>query len=167
MSQTPPFPPKMVVCVGAVVLKEAKVLFIRQTYGVYKGRWSIPWGFCCDDDGVPEPPQVAALREVKEEAGITAVSPTLLGIQNDSQSTNGRDEAWLYILFQCQHHTGTPTPDGVETDAAAYLTLNEIDNFDEEIEPFSKWLTRRVLQSVTHPISKLNKTPFPPHHAFL
>ena len=162
MSQTSNFLPKMVVCVGAVVLKEDKALFIRQTYGVYKGQWSIPWGFC-DDAGAPEAPEKVALREVKEEAGITAVSPQLLGIQNDRH----QGEAWLYVLFQCQHRTGTPTPDGKETDAAIYLTLDQINSFSEIIEPFSKWLTRRVLQGEAHAIPELSKTHFPPHRAFL
>ena len=160
-------PPRMVVCVGAVVLQQERVLFVRQTYGVYKGRWTIPWGFVCDEDGMPQPPDVAALREVKEEAGITAVSPTLLGIQNDVVRTGSRDEPWLYVLFQCRHHDGVPTPDGQETDAALYLSLAEMDSFAEEIEPFSNWLARRVLRGETNLILPNEETVFPPHLAFL
>ena len=37
------WPPKMAVCVGTVVLKDDKVLLIRQAKGTsLEGRWSIP-----------------------------------------------------------------------------------------------------------------------------
>ncbi len=159
--------PKMVVCVGSVVLQQERALFVRQTYGAYKGRWTIPWGFVCAEDGMPQPPDVAALREVKEEAGVTAVITGLLGIQNDVVRTGSRDEPWLYVLFQCRHQNGIPTPDGQETDAAVYLSLAEMDSFAEEIEPFSNWLTRRVLRGENSIIRQSNETMFPPHTAYL
>ena len=140
MANQSTFPPRMVVCVGAVVLQNERALFIRQTYGTYKGRWSIPWGFSNDDNGFPEAPDKAVVREVLEEAGVTAVIQGFLGIQNDTPVINGKKEPWLYLLFQCQHQSGTPTPDGKETDAACYLSFSEMDAFSEEIEPFSKWL---------------------------
>ena len=160
-------PPKMVVCVGAVVLQGERALFVRQTYGVYKGRWSMPWGFACDEDGMPQPPDVAALNEVKEEAGITAVITGLLGIQNNIHQTGSRDEPWLYVLFQCRHQDGVPTPDGQETDDAKYLSLAEMDSFSEEIEPFSDWLARRVLRGETNLILPNEETIYPPHLAYL
>ncbi|KAA3661128.1 MAG: NUDIX hydrolase [Chloroflexi bacterium] len=160
-------PPKMVVCVGAVVLQQARVLLVRQTYGVYKGRWTIPWGFVCDEDGMPQPPDVAAVREVQEEAGVTAVITALLGIQNDIVRTGSRDEPWLYVLFQCRHQDGIPTPDGQETDAAVYLSLAEMDSFNGEIEPFSNWLARRVLRGENSVIYESDETIFPPHLAYL
>ena len=164
-------PPKMVVCVGAVVLQQDRVLFVRQTYGAYKGRWTIPWGFVCDEDGTPQPPDVAALREVREEAGVTAVITGLLGMQNDANRSGSRsgcrDEPWLYVLFQCRHLDGIPTPDGQETDAAVYLSLAEMDSFAEEIEPFSNWLARRVLHGENGIIRQSNQTMFPPHMAYL
>ncbi len=160
-------PPKMVVCVGAVVLQQERVLFVRQTYGVYKGRWTIPWGFVCDEDGMPQSPDEAVLREVKEEAGVTAVITGLLGIQNDVNLTGVRDEPWLYVLFQCRHQNGIPTPDGQETDAAVYLSLAEMDSFTEEIEPFSNWLARRVLRGENGLTIISKETMFPPHRAYL
>ena len=40
------FRPKMIVCVGTVVLRDQKVLFVQQTYGhSLKGKWTLPWGF--------------------------------------------------------------------------------------------------------------------------
>ncbi|MCA9930805.1 MAG: hypothetical protein KC419_20110, partial [Anaerolineales bacterium] len=62
---------------------------------------------------------------------------------------------------------GVPTPDGSETDAAVYLSLAEMDSFTEEIEPFSNWLARRVLQGQQFVVPQNAETVFPPHIAFL
>jgi ADP-ribose pyrophosphatase YjhB (NUDIX family) len=49
-----PWPPKMAVCVGAVVLHEQRILFIRQAKGhSLAGQWSIPWGIV-DEGEAPE-----------------------------------------------------------------------------------------------------------------
>lgn len=157
------FPPKMVVCVGAVVVKEDKVLFVRQTYGAYKGQWSIPWGFSNLEDGTPQAPHETAVRETLEEGGITAEVDGLIGIQNDT--VNG--EAWLYLLFLCHHVAGEPTPDNVETDAAVYLSLDEMETFPEVIEPLSLWLAPRALQNKCQIIPFNGQTPFIPNIAFV
>ena len=103
------FPPQITVCVGAVVLQRNKVLFVRQTYGGLKGRWSLPWGLVDgkNADGTLETPDTATIREIQEEAGIVAKVQGLLGIQN--HSNNGKPQ--LYIVFLCQHFSGEPTPD--------------------------------------------------------
>ena len=70
------WPPTMVVCVGAVVLRGEHVLLVRQAEGhSLAGQWSIPWGFV--DPG--EFPHEAALREIYEESGINAEIEGLLG----------------------------------------------------------------------------------------
>lgn len=157
------FPPKMVVCVGAVVLQGDKALFVRQTYGTYKGQWSIPWGFSNLEDGTPQAPHETAVRETLEEAGITAEVDGLIGIQNDA--VNG--EAWLYLIFLCHHVAGEPTPDGQETDAAAYLSLAEMDSFPETLEPLVLWLAQRALRNECQVIPINEQTPFMPNIAFV
>ena len=44
------------------------VLFIKQKYGLFKGRWSLPGGFVKDNEGLKS----GALRELKEETGVAA-----------------------------------------------------------------------------------------------
>lgn len=137
----PPWPLKMAVCVGAVVLQEhttavppgtpvpPRILFIRQAEGhSLAGQWSIPWGLV--DKG--ETPEAAARRETVEESGILAEVDGLLGIQN--LPTPG----WLGIIFACHAVAGEPRPDGVETDRAAYFSLEDILSFEEPIEPWCK-----------------------------
>ena len=152
------WPPKMVVCVGTVVLQDKRSLFIRQAKGhSLAGRWSIPWGIV--EDG--ESPEDAALRETYEESGIKAEIDGLLGIQNLPET------GWLGIVFLCHHVEGRPVADGVETDKAAYFSLEEMDSLDEPFEPWCEWLVRRVLRGKYTVISYEPNNPYHPRKAFL
>ncbi|MEW6405035.1 MAG: NUDIX domain-containing protein [Chloroflexota bacterium] len=153
------WPPKMVVCVGAVVRRGNQALFVRQAKGhSLEGQWSIPWGIA----DASESPDTAALRETKEEGGIVAEVEGLLGIQNLPQ------KGWVGIIFLCRHVGGEPTCDGgVETDRAAYFSLTEMDAFDELFEPWCEWLVRRVLQGEYCVIPPESNNPYHPRLAFL
>ena len=145
------WPPKMVVCVGTIVLQDKKVLFVRQAKGhSLAGQWSIPWGIVDNE----ESPEDAALRETYEESGIKAEIDGLLGIQNL------RTEGWLGIIFLCHYVDGRPISDGVETDKAAYFSLEEMDSFTEPFEPWCEWLARRVLTG------KCTTIPFEPNNPY-
>jgi ADP-ribose pyrophosphatase YjhB (NUDIX family) len=151
------WPPRMAVCVGAIVLKGDRVLFVRQASGAsLAGRWSIPWGLV--DEG--ECPQDAALRETFEEGGVRATLDGLLGLQN-------LQPGWLALLFLCSHGEGDPAPDGLETDAAAYLSLAEIDALGESVESWCVWLARRVLTGVYTVTPEAPDTPYDPRKAYL
>jgi len=165
---SPDFPPKMIVCVGSVVLREDRVLFVRQTYGeTLKGQWTLPWGFVPGEDASTygDPPHVAALRETREEAGVVAEVDGLLGIQNPGPSEQGDPRP--YILFLCHHVSGEPAPDGRETDQAAYFSLEELREMREEVNGFCYWLATRVLQGQYTIVPPESDNPYAPHLAFL
>jgi len=148
----------MVVCVGTVVLQGKRVLFVRQAEGhSLAGQWSIPWGIIDNE----ESPEDAALRETCEESGIRAEIDGLLGIQNLHRA------GWLGIVFLCHHVEGELVSDGVETDKAAYLTLEEMDCFEEPFELWCEWLARRVLTGEYRVIPYEPNNPYHPRGAFL
>ena len=152
-----PWPPRMAVCVGAVVVNGDRVLFVRQAQGQsLAGQWSIPWGVVDN----AEPPEDAALRETYEEGGIRATLDGLLGYQN-------LQPGWLGMVFLCHHEEGDPTADGIETDAAAYLSLAELDALGETVEPWCGWLARRVLTGSYTLTSCAMDSPYHPRKAFL
>jgi ADP-ribose pyrophosphatase YjhB (NUDIX family) len=156
--ETSPWPLKMAVCVGAVVLHKKRILFIRQAQGhSLAGQWSIPWGLVNED----ETPEDAVLRETVEESGITVVVDGLLGIQNL------RSPGWLGVIFACHAVAGEPKPDEVETDRAAFFSLEEILSFAEPFEPWCKWLALRVLCGKYSVIPEELGTPYAPRKAFL
>ncbi len=102
------------------------------------------------------------MRETREESGIVAEIEGLLGIQNL------RQPGWLGIIFLCRHTGGSPMSDGgIETDQAAYFSLEKMDTFDEPFEPWCEWLVRRVLQGEYHLIPPEASNPYQPRLAFL
>jgi 8-oxo-dGTP diphosphatase len=152
------YPPKMAVCAGAIVLKEKRVLFIRQAQGQsLAGHWSIPWGVV--EEG--EAPEEAAIRETFEEAGITMETDGLLGIQNL------RSAGWLGIIFIGRHLSGEPTPDRVETDKAAYFSWEDLEAIQESVEPWCMWIVKRVLAGECTITPCILDNPYQPRKAFL
>lgn len=156
---TPDWPPRIVACVGTVVLQGKQALFVRQAKGhSLEGQWSIPWGIMDPE----ESPEVAALRETSEESGVVAEIEGLLGIQNL------RQQGWIGIIFLCRHISGVPTSDGgIETDQAAYFSLEKMDAFDGPFEPWCEWLVRRVLQGEYRILPPELNNPYQPRLAFL
>jgi mutator protein MutT len=151
------WPPRKVVCAGAVVLKNDKVLLIRQAPGQsFAGEWSTPWGLVEAD----EPPDVAAMRETLEEAGIIAEIEGFLGYQNYEW------KAMVAFVYLCRHVSGEPTPDGVETDLAGYFSLTELDTLTDPIENWTNWMIRRVLSGEYTLVPFLSDNPEKPLTAF-
>jgi ADP-ribose pyrophosphatase YjhB (NUDIX family) len=129
--------PRMSVAVGAMVVYHESILFVQNTYGPFKQQWSIPTGFV--DPG--ECPEAAALREVREEAGITAALDGLLAVS----MIDWEGDPQVYMVFLCHHVSGKPVPDGTENSHAAYLTLEQIETSEIPVETQNLWLVRQVL----------------------
>ena len=142
-----------VVCVGAVVRKAHRILLVRQSPGhPLENQWTIPWGQI--DPG--ESPTSAVLREIEEEAGITAHIDGLLGIQE-------LPEPWLGmigILFLCTHVNGASTPDGKETDEARYFDAAQLGSIADSLEPLSAWLVHQAFAGELKSISRADSGPF-------
>ena len=149
-----------VVCVGAVVRQADRVLLVRQSPGhSLEGQWTIPWG----QIGNGESPTAAALREIKEEAGVAAKMEGLLGIQE-------LPEPWLGmigLLFLCTHEDGEPVPDQRETDAAQYVAADQLEAMSDTIEPLSAWLVGRVLAGELNLLKSNELGPFAPSPTYL
>jgi mutator protein MutT len=126
-----------VICVATVVKSGERILLARQAKGHrMAGTWTVPWGRL----EAGESPMSAAMRETREEGGITATVEGLLGVQELPAPWDG----WIALAYLCKHVEGEPAPDGRETDAARYFSLAELNALREPVEPWSDWLVRRV-----------------------
>ena len=135
MSET--FPPRMPVVVSAAVRRNDELAFVRYAYGPFKGMWTFPSGYV--DAG--EQPDVAAVRETLEEAGVVAAIEGLLCIM--TMVWDG--EPMLYLVFLARHVGGEPRPDGREVDAAAFIGRAALDAGDMRFDGQNAWLARRIL----------------------
>ncbi len=134
--------PNMLVVVGGAARRDDQILFVRQSAGALTGHWCLPTGLV--EPG--EAPELAVVREIREEAGIAAIVRGVLAVSN----IVWRGQRQLYIVFLCDHVGGEPMPDGRETDRACYLSLAEIDNLGEPVVPLAALLARRVATNEHH-----------------
>lgn len=117
--------------VGAVCIREGKVLLARHTYGAGKGRLIIPGGYI--ENG--ETPEEAVCRELLEETGVTARPRELIGIR-----FNTRD--W-YAVFRAEYVSGEARSDGDENSEVLWLTPEEA-LAREDVPDLSKVMIRKA-----------------------
>src|SRR5262252_10726081 len=105
--------------VGGAVVRAGELLLVRRASRHGRGNWQLPGGFIEPDETIEQ----AVIREVEEEAGITAEVEGILGLRNRYDPDVGNS---LYIVLLLRPLSGEPVPDGKEVDRAAYFSLDEI-----------------------------------------
>jgi ADP-ribose pyrophosphatase YjhB (NUDIX family) len=121
--------------VGALVLKENKVLLVRRAQEPGKGYWTNPGGYIEQ----LEPIQETIQREVLEEAGVEAVVTRVVALRDQPRSIHN-----VYVAFSMDYVGGEPTPDGFEVDAAGFYGLEEMESMN--VASFTKWLVDVALR---------------------
>ncbi|MFC5649995.1 NUDIX domain-containing protein [Paenibacillus solisilvae] len=121
--------------VGALVVKEEKVLLVRRAQEPGKGYWTNPGGYIEQQELIHETIQ----REVKEEAGIDAVVRSVVAVRDQPRFIHN-----VYIAFSMDYVAGEPTPDGFEVDAAGFFSLEEMGEMN--VAGFTKWLVNIALE---------------------
>ena len=123
--------------VGGAVVKDGRLLLVRRASRRGRGNWQIPGGFVEQDETMEQ----AVVREVQEEAGVTAEVVGVLGIRNRYDEDNGNS---MYVIHALRPVSGEPTPDAQEVDMAGYFSLEEIDAL-EQVPPINREVARRAL----------------------
>ncbi len=118
--------------VGAVCIREGRVLLARHTYGAGSGKLIIPGGYV----EAGETPEAAVRREVLEETGITAEPEALIGIR-----FNNRD--W-YAVFRAAYVSGEARSDGDENSEVLWLPVGEA-LAREDVPDLTKAMLRKAL----------------------
>ncbi|BBH20294.1 NUDIX hydrolase [Paenibacillus baekrokdamisoli] len=124
--------------VGALVVKEEKILLVRRAQEPGKGYWTNPGGYIEQHELIEETIQ----REVLEEAGVEAVIKSVVAVRDQPRSIHN-----VYIAFSMDYVSGDPIPDGVEVDAAGFFSIEEMATMN--VAGFTKWLVHIALQPHT------------------
>ncbi|WNR44099.1 NUDIX hydrolase [Paenibacillus roseipurpureus] len=122
--------------VGALVIKDEKILLVRRAQEPGKGRWTNPGGYIEQH----EPIQATIEREVMEECGVQAKVSKLVAVRDLPRGIHN-----VYLAFEMDYIGGTPQPDGVEVDAAGFYSLEEMASLP--VADFTKWLIDVALHS--------------------
>lgn len=83
-------------CVGALVVRNGRLLLVERAIEPFKGHWDIPGGFL----GYAEAPEAGARREVEEETGLHVALTGFVGIFMDTYATTG--EPTLNIFYTAE-----------------------------------------------------------------
>lgn len=120
--------------VGAVCIREGKVLLARHTYGAGNGKLIIPGGYV----ELGETPEDAVRREVLEETGLTVEPEGLIGIR-----FNSRD--W-YAVFRVAYRSGEARSDGEENSEVLWLPTEEA-LARQDVPDLTKTMLRKALEA--------------------
>lgn len=120
------FPQSPLVGVGAVVLRDDKVLLIRRAHPPRQGEWSLPGGLQKLGETVYE----AAAREVMEETGIVIQPLGIVDvvdlIERDGEYLNSRVR-WHYTLIDVYAlwQAGEPRP-GTDAEEVSWVPISNV-----------------------------------------
>ncbi|NPA97505.1 MAG: NUDIX domain-containing protein [Crenarchaeota archaeon] len=112
------YPPYAIAAVGAVLLKEGRVLLVKRGYPPGKGLWAIPGGVIEAGEGIYE----AAARELEEETGLRARPLGVVWVANvvdrDERGKPRFHYVVIDVLFDPSTIEGEPRPGGDAVDVA-------------------------------------------------
>jgi ADP-ribose pyrophosphatase YjhB (NUDIX family) len=115
--------------VGALVIRDGKILLVRRAQEPGKGNWTNPGGYIEQHELIHE----TIVREVREEAGIEAVVKDIVALRDQPRSIHN-----VYIAFSMDYISGEPKADGLEVDGAGFFSLEEMNTM--QVASFTRWL---------------------------
>ena len=121
------FPETPLIGVGAVIIEDAHVLLVKRRHPPLQDQWSIPGGVLEVGELVHE----AAIREAREETGLTVEPGELLGVYDRVLRDAEKRVQYHYVLidFLCRRVAG---------DIAAASDAAEVRWFTQEELPALK-----------------------------
>ncbi len=140
--------------VGGAVVKDGRLLMVRRSSRRGRGNWQVPGGFIEPEETI----ECAVVREVAEEAGVTAEVKGVLGVRNRYEPDVGNS---MYIVLLLAPLDGEPSPDQHEVDRAEYFSLEEIQAL-EQVPPINLEIAQRALAPdqkllLPKPVANINR----------
>lgn len=127
-------------------MKGDQVLMVKRNFPPWAGDWSIIQGLVEPGELIDE----AVKREVREETGVEVEVEGVIAMRHMIYDWKGETRSEVYTVFLTNWRSGEPRPDGIETEAVRFVSLNELVESDLLREPARKMLgkflgERRVL----------------------
>ena len=123
------------VAAGVLLLRGREVLLVRRIMEPYMGTWSIPAGFV----NAFEDPAAAALRECREETGLTVEVDELFDLFTGREHSRGAD---IFIVYRAHVLSGTLTA-ADDADQIGWFSL-------DDLPPLAFETTRRILAKASN-----------------
>ena len=124
--------------VGAFLVRDAKLLVVRKTYGPAKGQWTIPSGYVERHESIVQTVE----REVKEETNIAGRAGPVLAVRNRVTDTAND----TFLVFRMAYLSGEPEPDRKEVSEADFVPLVELTR-SEDSAAFTRAIVPKLVEA--------------------
>ena len=132
---------KPVVGVGAVIIKDGKILLVKRGNEPNKGKWAIPGGLVNTGESLED----ALKREIMEEVGFEIEVDDVVCVSEEIfRDGNGVKYHYIVIDFFVDV-IGGELRAGSDAVDARWVKLNEIDSLD--VVDFVKKLVNKILRN--------------------
>ncbi|MBS4179545.1 NUDIX domain-containing protein [Lederbergia citrea] len=122
--------------VGAIVIKDNKVLLVRRAQEPGKGKWTNPGGYIEQNEFIED----TIVRELMEETGIKARVTGITAIRDQPSNIHN-----IYLVFAMEYLDGEARPDEIEVDAAGFFSMEEMRTLD--VADLTKWIVDSAMNA--------------------
>ncbi len=91
------YPKQPIIGVGAVIIKDGKILLEKRKNEPGKGKWSIPGGLV----ELGETIEQTAIREVKEETGLEVEKPEHIDVVDNVVRDENGEVQYHFVIIDC------------------------------------------------------------------
>ena len=121
------YPDQPVLGVGAIIIREGKILLEKRKNEPGRGKWSIPGGVV----NLGESPELAVVREVKEETGLEVAAPCLIDVVSDVSLDENEKIKYHFIVVDyfvtvCRGELKAAS----DADALKWVPFNGVEEYD-------------------------------------
>lgn len=127
-------------CAGALVQQDGRLLLVKRAIEPYLGCWDIPGGFL----ELEEHPEAGAVREVREETGLSVEIIDLFGMYTGRYVYDGVGKTCLNVYYSAWVAGGTEEAGDDAADLAWFAPdeLPEAIAFEHAREVLAEWKER-------------------------
>jgi 8-oxo-dGTP diphosphatase len=121
------YPEQPVVGVGAVIVHAKKIVLIKRGNEPSKGKWTIPGGIV----ELAESPEMAVVRECKEETSMDSEEPLLIDVvSNVDFDEKGKVKYHYVIIDYLVHVKGGHAEAASDAMELRWVTFDEVEGLD-------------------------------------
>ena len=123
----PLYPDQPIVGIGAVIIREDKIVLIKRGNEPSRGKWTVPGGLVELGENLEQ----AVIRETKEETGLDVENPCLIDIVSYIDLDEKGKIRYHYIIIdyfvQVKNGVAEALSDAAEL---RWVPIDEVENYD-------------------------------------